>query len=323
MSAINLSAVKLEPNQLESFRIDSIVDNSITDFDLFLDVRDHLVLYGTMGYKWAKSELENLLRSGYSEFKIKREDLNRVEMYRRIAMIPTLEHDQAPPERIRSIEQIGATFVKCLHEGDITPAAVEKAKQLTNAMVDCISEDTRCIQALTGLASHDYYTYYHSVRVSCYTLAMAIELGIKDPVQLRDIALGGIFHDIGKREVPTGVLNKAGALTNTEWELMRSHPEKGYESIKDTILSHVSREIIVHHHEKLDGSGYPHGLDRSSLLVEVQIATVADVFDALTSSRCYQQKRSRYEALDFIKHKMLGVKLPTEAFKALIVCLGK
>src|SRR5690606_10841148 len=97
--------------------------------------------------------------------------------------------------------------------------------------------------------------------------------------------------------------------------------KSGFEAVADSILSHVPREIILHHHEKLDGSGYPDQLDARSLLPEVQIATLADVFDALTSSRCYQNKRTRYEGLDFIKHKMLGAKISKEAFKALVECL--
>ena len=97
----------------------------------------------------------------------------------------------------------------------------------------------------------------------------------------------------------------------------------GAESIAESNLPHVPREIILHHHEKLDGSGYPHGLEKGTLLPEVQIATLADVFDALTSSRTYQNKRSRFEALDFMKSKMIGPKLPFDAFSALISCLSR
>ncbi|MEI6399510.1 MAG: HD domain-containing phosphohydrolase, partial [Pseudomonadota bacterium] len=85
----------------------------------------------------------------------------------------------------------------------------------------------------------------------------------------------------------------------------------------------VCREIVVHHHERLNGSGYPHGLTKDSLLPEVQIATLADVFDALTSSRSYQNKRSRFEALDFIRHRLLRTDIAVDPFKALVECLVK
>jgi HD-GYP domain-containing protein (c-di-GMP phosphodiesterase class II) len=103
---------------------------------------------------------------------------------------------------------------------------------------------------------------------------------------------------------------------------MRSHPEMGFGQISETVLSHVPREIILHHHEKRNGKGYPHGLDEKSLLPEVQIATLADIFDALTSSRTYQTARTKFEALDFIKSKLLKEEICPEAFKALVMCLA-
>ncbi len=310
------------PIESHQFQIDQIVDNSTTDFDLFLKVKGHTVLYGTTGYKWERRETETLLRSGFTHFLIRLEDENRAQMYRRLSALPSIEKSQAPKQRIRSIEQIGANFVQCLHEGELTPASIEKAKDIVASMVNCIGEDLGCVQQLGVLADHDYYTYYHSVRVAAYTLAICMQMGLSSEEQLRDLALGGILHDIGKKDVPLTVLNKAGALTDEEWNSMKSHPTQGHESIRNIVLSHVPLEIILHHHEKLDGSGYPHGLDKRSLMPEVQVATLADVFDALTSTRSYQQKRSRFEALDFMRLKMVGSKLPPEAFRALVACLA-
>jgi HD-GYP domain-containing protein (c-di-GMP phosphodiesterase class II) len=119
------------------------------------------------------------------------------------------------------------------------------------------------------------------------------------------------------------IINKSGPLLDSEWMAMKAHPTEGLKKIKDTDLHQVSREIIVHHHERLNGSGYPHGLTADSLMEEVQIATLADVFDALTSSRSYQNKRTRFEALDFIKHRLLQSEISIEALKALVGCLVK
>jgi putative nucleotidyltransferase with HDIG domain len=306
------------------FPIEKIIDNSVTDFDLFINISDHLILYGSPGYRWLKDELEGLIKHGHSHFLIRKEDTSKVKMYEQINRLPHINHNQKPKERIVSIEQVATSFVKCLYEGDLTPACVQKAESLSTSITNCIMEDNSCIQMLTGLADHDYYVYYHSVRVSMYSVAIAVELGLTDEPSLRDIALGGLFHDIGKKEIGLHIINKVGPLSNGEWEIMRSHPVLGHTAVKESVLSHVPREIVLHHHEKLDGSGYPDGLDRNSILTEVQIACLADVFDALTSSRSYQQKRSRYEALDFIKHKMLSQKaIAQEPFRALIQCLAR
>lgn len=308
--------------EFTQFKVERLVDNSVTDFDMFITLADHFILYSGNGYRWNRSELTELLQAGHESFFIRSGDLSKAKMYETLAQLPAIEKSMAPPERIQSIEQIGAKFIKCLYEGDLTPACVAKAETIAGSMVECIAEDPSCIKFLSALADHDYYTYFHSIRVAAYSVAIAIGMGLKDQGMLRSIALGSVFHDIGKKEVPLTVLNKAGALTDTEWKLMRSHPSTGHELVMNTVLHHVPREIILHHHEKRNGAGYPHGLDQGSLLMEVQIATLADIFDALTSSRSYQNKRSRYEALDFIKHKLLKEEVSTEAFKALVVCLA-
>jgi len=165
------------------------------------------------------------------------------------------------------------------------------------------------------------YTYLHSVRVSAYATAIASQMGLTNREDLKNIALGALFHDVGKAAVPLTIINKTGPLLEHEWKMMKSHPTEGLKKITDTVLHHVCREIVIHHHERLNGSGYPHALTKDSLLQEVQIATLADIYDALTSSRSYQNKRTRFEALDFIKNKLLHTDVSADAYKALIECL--
>jgi HD-GYP domain-containing protein (c-di-GMP phosphodiesterase class II) len=309
-------------DQLVSFPVERIIDNSTTDFDLFLRVGDHFILYGSSGYKWNRSELEGLLRNGLTHFLVRSKDQRKIKVYEKISTLPKIRKDEPPHQRIKSITDVAATFIQYLYEEPVTPACVIKGKEIGQAIVECLQEDTTCIQAISGLGDHDYYTYRHSARVAVYSVAMAIQMSLDDLNKLTEIALGGIFHDVGKKEIPKDVLNKTGALTEMEWKLMLSHPSLGFLAVANSILSFVPREIILHHHEKLDGSGYPDGLDKGSLLTEVKIATVADIFDALTSSRAYQNKRSRFESLDFMKNKFLAAKIQKEPFMALIACLG-
>lgn len=309
--------------EFKTFPIDHLVDNSITDFDLFVNVEKHFILYSGNGYKWNRDELTQLLKQGHESFYIRKVDNYKAEMYETIAKIPQMEKEKSPKERIQTLEQVGAKFVQCLHEGDITDAATAKAEQISKSMIFCIQEDPSCIKYLSGLGAHDYYTYYHSIRVAAYAAAIAATMGMHDDSQLEQVVLGGIFHDVGKRNVPLEVLNKSGPLTEDEWTIMRSHPETGHEDVLASVLGIVPQEIILHHHEKMNGTGYPHGLSNHELLCEVKIATLADIFDALTSSRSYQKKRSRYEGLDFIKHRLLKEEVCPEAFKALISCLAK
>lgn len=319
---MNQLVVVKPSKEFSHYRIDKILDNSSTDFDLFINLESHFILYSGNGYRWNKDELNGLLGAGHDTLFIRNADLTKAKMYESVSALPLISKDLAPPERIQKIEQVGAQFIKCLHDGDLTVSTVQKAESIALSMVDCIAEDVGCIRFLSALADHDYYTYYHSIRVAAYSVAIAVNMGMTDKLQLQDIALGGIFHDIGKKDVPNHILNKAGPLTPSEWKLMRSHPEVGHQAIGETVLSLVPKEIILHHHEKRNGSGYPHGLDHGSLLVEVQIATLADIFDALTSSRSYQTRRTKYEGLDFIKHKLLKDDVCSESFKCLVKALA-
>ena len=240
----------------------------------------HLILYAGKGYKWYRQELTDLLRQGYSFFHVEPKESKKADMYRRVSEIPSVDADLEPKKRIQVIENIGARFTKCLYEGELTAACVSKAKTIAESVEACVSEDISCVKELSGLAQKDSYTYFHSIRVATYAVAMAIELGISKDVHLQEIALGGILHDVGKKDVGLEIINKRGALTDSEWEKMKQHPALGHQSLKDTLLTSYLG-IILHHHEKIDGSGYPHGIGKSELLAEVQIACLADILTHL------------------------------------------
>lgn len=314
---------KSQNEEFEDFSVERLLDNTKTDFELFLCIDDHIIQYAGNGYKWEKREIEDLLRNGYASFLIQPQDLPKARMYLQMSKLPEIDTQQAPKERINSITQVGANFTKALFEGEVTEATVEKAKELGGSLINCLREDNNSIVHISELASHDYYTYHHSIRVASFAVSVAIELGISNEDKLQKIALGAIFHDIGKKHIPVSVLHKSGALTEAEWQQIQTHPKLGVEAVADIKLGHIPVEIIGHHHEKLDGSGYPDKLEGISLLPEVQIATIADIYDALTSTRSYQKKRSSFEALDFMKHKLVGDKLSHEIFSALVSCLSE
>jgi HD-GYP domain-containing protein (c-di-GMP phosphodiesterase class II) len=304
------------------FPVENLVDNSLTDFDVFLRLGGNIVLYGGRGYRWERSELNGLLSAGVRGFLIREEDGGKARMYSAVSRVPVIAQTLAPPARIQQIDEIGASLSSCLMEGELTEACISKAGEVARGLVDCIAEDPSCIRAIQTLADHDAYTYHHSVRVAAYTVAIAIGLGITDQELIYLMAIGGLFHDVGKRAIPLDLLNKPGPLTEGEWQLMKEHPQAGWDQLKTTGLSHISLEIVLHHHERVNGTGYPHGLKGSELLPEVQMAALADIFDALTSNRSYQRRRTRFEALAFIKQKLVPNDVWPEAYRALVGVLA-
>ena len=121
-----------------------------------------------------------------------------------------------------------------------------------------------------------------------------MQLSQSNPAQLTELATGAMLHDVGKCKIELAVLNKRGAFTPQEWELMKQHPVFGEAIVSDSVLAIMPRHVILHHHERLDGTGYPHQLTDRELLEEVKIVAFADVFDALTTNRPYQVSRTPF-----------------------------
>ena len=143
-------------------------------------------------------------------------------------------------------------------------------------------------------------TGYHSYRVTEYALTLAKKLELPEE-ELSVIAKGALLHDIGKIGVPDSILLKPGKLNREEWEVMRKHPEHGYELLKKIDFLEESAQIVLHHHEHFDGSGYPVGLDGEQIPLGARVFTVVDTLDALTSDRVYKKALSFEKSFERIK----------------------
>jgi putative nucleotidyltransferase with HDIG domain len=142
--------------------------------------------------------------------------------------------------------------------------------------------------SLARLKDKDNYTYMHSVAVCGLMVALARQLGLPDAA-VREAGLAGLLHDVGKMQMPMDVLNKPGALTDAEFNVMRGHPERGFDLLKDSAKVPASAlDVCLHHHEKIDGSGYPHRLAGDQISQFARMGAVCDVYDAITSVRPYK-----------------------------------
>lgn len=142
--------------------------------------------------------------------------------------------------------------------------------------------------SLARLKSQDDYTYMHSVAVCGLMIALARQLGL-DAEQVREAGLAGLIHDVGKAKVDLEILNKPGKLTDAEFEHVKSHPQAGFELLREGgTAGPIPLDVCLHHHEKVDGTGYPHNLDDKSLTLFARMGAVCDVYDAITSDRPYK-----------------------------------
>ena len=142
-------------------------------------------------------------------------------------------------------------------------------------------------------------TGYHSYRVTEYSLTLAKKLELSES-DLSIIAKGALLHDIGKIGVPDSILLKPGKLTDEEWSIMRSHPQLGYELLRKIDFLEEAAQIVLHHHERFDGNGYPVGLVGEQIPIGARIFSIVDTLDALTSERVYKKAYSFEESIDII-----------------------
>jgi putative nucleotidyltransferase with HDIG domain len=171
---------------------------------------------------------------------------------------------------------------------DIRRLKKEQAGGLRRALEIEDMYETTLENFMAALDLRDVETYGHSKTVARYTHVLAEALGIRDPETLNNLRKGALLHDAGKIAIPDAILKKPGPLTEEEWQKVRRHPDLGYGLIKDIKLVKEVGNIILCHHERYDGTGYPRGLQASAIPLEARIFAVADTLDAVTSHRPYR-----------------------------------
>lgn len=175
---------------------------------------------------------------------------------------------------------------------------VSGAAPLVDEINDSITRNPEAFLNLARLKTKDDYTYLHSVAVCALMIALGKHLGLND-TELKDAGLAGLLHDVGKMMIPDDVLNKPGKLSDEEFEIVKQHPRKGWELLKGAPkITAVALDVCLHHHERVDGKGYPERISGDQLSLYARMGAICDVYDALTSNRCY---KNGWEPADTIR----------------------
>lgn len=173
---------------------------------------------------------------------------------------------------------------------------------------------------MLNLRNKDEYLLEHSVAVSVLITIFAFYLGIDKGV-VRKLAVGAFLHDVGKIKVPDAILNKPGKLTDAEFEVMKTHASHSIEIIKKTPgIDPLSLEVATLHHEQLSGNGYPNGVKEISLYG--RMIAICDIFDALTSTRCYKKGMAQVKAFGILRNLAQTNHLDSELVDKFIRCMG-
>jgi cyclic di-GMP phosphodiesterase len=171
----------------------------------------------------------------------------------------------------------------------------------TKALVDELEQAERIIRALgLTIEARDPYTGGHCARLASHAASVGRALGV-DAEMVRALTVAGYLHDLGKIAVPDSILLKAGPLDEAEWAKIREHPNRGAELVSGLRSLELVRGIVRHHHERLDGSGYPDGLTGGAIPLGARIMAVVDVYDALVTARPYKVALGPEEAQKILR----------------------
>ena len=276
----------------------------------------------------SEKEIDKLIKSGFSEVQVdiskslppekeiilpEQGQINPPKKWNPAEIVPSelrevVRNKNMPAEnKAVVIKQASMVLMNRLLE-DPSAQNIKEAKQGIFEMVDCIISDNETSRCLLSITSHDLYTYTHSVNVGLLALLLAKKI-FKGSINhnMRELGAGFFLHDLGKVSIDSSIINKPGKLTDEEMNIIRQHPVAGARLLaKSQQLSDEANVIVMQHHERVDGSGYPHKLKGKEIHLYARICSIADVYDALTSERSYKEKLQPLDALRLMRDEMIN-----------------
>ncbi len=199
--------------------------------------------------------------------------------------------------RTRCKSVLADTFTRFRESGSFDSQGISG---MVTILLNDVMSQPNIIISLNDIGSTKDETLIHCVNVAVYGLILAHRVGMNE-VSLRDLAQGLLLHDIGKIALDQNILYKPTVLSEEEFEHIKQHPILGYDILKkDPLLTEASRQIALYHHERLDGSGYAYGSEGGELNTLIRIASIVDVYEALTSPRCYRKSFTPSKAAEIL-----------------------
>ena len=311
---MTLSIVKQDGRRFISIPLQSVRVDSLLAFDLFIkrDRQDGsngpaFVLYRQRDLPMRKSHVDRLLDSGVHTVFTSTADLKNYRRYLEGNLHAILTDAGVHMSQKAQVAYEAATgLIEDVWRHPNSPESIERSQTLVRETFTNVVDQKDPVRYFLSCMSGIYTTYTHSVNVCLYALALGRRLDLP-LVDIQDLGLGALLHDIGKARIDRKILEKRGPLAHEEMGLVKQHPAWGLELLsKGPKLPEPVLLTVSQHHEKCDGSGYHQGLSAQSIHPFAKIACVADVFDALTSDRPYKRGVSAFQAFTIMRDQMAG-----------------
>jgi putative nucleotidyltransferase with HDIG domain len=291
----------LDKNSDLAFNIYSKVQGSDED-----SYEDRYVLYASKEARY-RDKVRELLQSSelMEELFIHEEDLmlyfehatNTLRDY-------VVNSDATPEKKMEKVYDLSRDVTHQFFEANSSPEILRGSDQVVDLMEKCLSDNKLGFHGLSRIMEKDYYTYTHSINVGLYCMSFALKIGMPAD-EVHELGLGGMLHDVGKSKLPQEIINKKGALTEEEFQVIKNHTANGMEVIRGLgCYGDNVTQMVGQHHEKYNGEGYHQGLAGEDIALFARICKLTDVYDALTTRRSYKKSLKTMEALTIMKTKM-------------------
>jgi HD-GYP domain-containing protein (c-di-GMP phosphodiesterase class II) len=321
-----MSAARKLPSGYVQLDLGLLQVDTVVDFDVYIWPQNSPapVLYRSQDLPFLEENRTRLIEADSGQIFMKKDASGTFHRYiernlDRIISNPTL------PAKAKA-KVLYSSSIQLVQDILEKPGATENLKRSEDVVrntIGYILHGKDAFHQLMSLTSYDYYTYTHSVNVCTIGLALAEQVGMRSQAQLMDFGVGAMFHDVGKTKIPASILRKRGPLSEPEWVEMKRHPEVGLTLLDpQSPFAEDSKAIILQHHERLDGTGYPKGLKEADIHPFAKVAAIVDVFDALTSRRAYKEAIGSYPALKVMK-EAVGTHFDGAHFMKFVKLLGK
>jgi len=320
LSRNNDIATTFRPVEIEYLRI-----NSSPDFDIYIQMSDNrvpvlyrernLVIDGTVQNQLREKEITDVFVP-LSQSAVYQEYLE--ESLEAFLTDETVDTDV----KTEMLYSTATHMVQSLMDNPNSEQLVARSEHLVDNTLQFISQDESIFASFLKTGSFDYKTYTHSVNVMMYSMFFAQRLELGGSEFMRNLGICTLLHDIGKTKVSKKTLNHPGKLNDKQWREIKMHPEWGVDILDDQgITNEMVLDITMHHHEKLDGTGYPHRLPGEEIRDYVRAVTICDIFDALTTKRSYKGAADSYSSLEIMRLEMPG-QLDGSMFKEFIALMS-
>lgn len=284
-----------------------ITEGSQIDFNLFLTNESKTAMSLFLQSDTAVDGNAKVKLREIESVYVSEEDEARYKAYVERHLQSIAKNSDIPTEqKARLVYEKASESIDLMFKNPESLENVKNAQPIVNNFIDIILRDHCAVESLMKITAHDYYTHTHSINVSIYTLSLGSYLGIEGK-DLEVLGMAAILHDLGKSKIAYEIINKNGKLTEEEFAQMKHHPAFGHEiALKLNITDERILTGIRHHHEKIEGGGYPDNIKGDKISQFARIIGVCDVFDALSTKRSYKDPMSSFQSLSLMKQQMAG-----------------